>query len=69
MKVLVALFFVCFASVSAAASSWGFEDASLSVHDKKAGAGSGLKEKYFTPKTTSIISADKLQTLGDHTAA
>lgn len=30
----------------AAASAWGFEDATVSVHGKKSSAGVGLKEKY-----------------------
>lgn len=29
-----------------AASSWGFDDATVSVHGKKAGVGGGFKEKY-----------------------
>ena len=29
-----------------AASSWGFDDATVSVQGKKAGVGGGLKEKY-----------------------
>ena len=28
------------------ATSWGFDDATVSVHGKKAGVGAGLKEKY-----------------------
>jgi hypothetical protein len=31
---------------TAAASSWGFTDATVSVQTKGAGVGSGLKEKY-----------------------
>ncbi len=31
---------------SAAASSWGFEDAIVSLHGKKAEVGAGHKEKY-----------------------
>ena len=34
------------ASLCAAASAWGFEDATVSVHGKKASAGVWLKEKY-----------------------
>ena len=30
----------------AAASSWGFEDATVSISGKGAGVGSGFKEKY-----------------------
>ena len=29
-----------------AASSWGFEDATISIHGKKAGVGAGYREKY-----------------------
>lgn len=32
-------------SLFAAASSWGFEDATLSIQGKKSGGGGGLKEK------------------------
>ena len=34
-------------SLCVAASAWGFEDATVSVHGKKASAGVGLKEKYI----------------------
>lgn len=33
-------------SLAYAASSWSFDDASLSVQSKKAGVGSAIKEKY-----------------------
>jgi oligosaccharyltransferase complex subunit delta (ribophorin II) len=33
---------------TAAASAWGFTDATVSVHAKGAGVGSGLKEEYVT---------------------
>lgn len=37
---------VIFAAVSVtAASSWSFDEATVSVHGKKAGVGGGLKEK------------------------
>ena len=39
---------VCAAFWSTVAASWGFEDGTLSVHGKKAGVGSGAKEKYAT---------------------
>ena len=36
------------------AASWGFEDATISVHGKKAGVGGGLKEKYVALSWSSI---------------
>lgn len=35
-----------FATTSLAASSWSFEDATLTVQEKGAGVGGGVKEKY-----------------------
>ena len=32
-------------SLTVAAGSWGFDDATISVSGKKSGAGGGLKEK------------------------
>ena len=33
----------------AAAASWGFEDATIAIHGKKAGVGASHKEKYGAP--------------------
>lgn len=40
------------AAPTAAASAWGFTDATVSVQTKGAGVGSGLKEKCVTCFTT-----------------
>lgn len=37
------------ASAVSAASSWGFDEATLTVTSKGSGVGSGLKEKYSSP--------------------
>lgn len=37
------------ASAVSAASSWGFDDATLTVNSKGSGVGSSLKEKYVPP--------------------
>lgn len=42
------------ASFASAASSWGFEDATLSVHTKGAGAGGASKEKSGSHMSSSI---------------
>ena len=34
------------AILCAKASAWGFDDATLSIQNKKSGVGGGLKEKY-----------------------
>ena len=46
MRCLTYFLLLCLAPINIAASSWGFEDASISIHNKKAGVGGGLKEKY-----------------------
>lgn len=42
----------CFTSVVLAASSWSFDDATLTVQGKGAGVGGGVKEKYTSPVRT-----------------
>ena len=42
----VALSLLSLSSAVYAASSWSFEDATLSFHGKGAGVGGGVKEKY-----------------------
>lgn len=63
MQWLVSL---CIASLATAAS-WGFDDATVSVHGKKAGVGSGLKEKLVPNKPLSkpitLESSDTLKVL------
>ena len=47
MRLTFPLLSVLLAATSViAASSWGFDDATVSMHGKKAGVGGGLKEKY-----------------------
>lgn len=41
--VLILLHFLLYSLVGAA--KWGFDDATVSVHGKKAGVGGGVKEK------------------------
>ena len=48
-SLFVSALFACSASVCAAASAWGFEDATISIQGKKAGVGGGLKEKWVLP--------------------
>ena len=38
-------------SLAAAASAWGFSDATITVHGKGGGVGSGLTEKYSLGST------------------
>ena len=59
-QLLSLLVVVCAASFSVAAT-WGFEDATVSVNKKGAGAGAGFKEKYGFP---SIQASSDTQT--DH---
>lgn len=42
---------LCLAPIACAASLWSFDDATLSVQGKKAGAAGALKEKYATSQT------------------
>lgn len=44
-----------------AAVSWGFDDATVSVHGKKAGVGGGLKEKLFTPTFVGLCNANTIR--------
>lgn len=46
-----ALLILTIISLAAAASSWVFEDATISIHGKKAGVGAGHKEKFGTIPT------------------
>ena len=43
------------AFVVSAASSWGFEDATLTIQSKGAGAGGGLREKYVEPVSSTVL--------------
>ena len=43
------------AFVVSAASSWGFEDATLTIQSKGAGAGGGLKERYAEPVPSTVL--------------
>lgn len=51
-----------------AASSWSFDDATLSIQGKKAGVGGSLKEKYMTVQLIKdkadfdLVQADSKQT-------
>lgn len=43
---LVSAILLASSTFCTAATAWGFEDATVSVHGKKSNAGVGLKEKY-----------------------
>ena len=43
------------AFVVSAASSWSFEDATLTIQSKGAGAGGGLKDKYAEPVSSTVL--------------
>ena len=62
MRNLATLFLACYATVVTAVSSWGFEDASLSIHKKKAATGGGLKEKYVRFLEMIVCLVDETQT-------
>ena len=49
-----ALLLVCAPALSAAASSWGFTDATVNVQAKGAGVGGGVKEKYVLAMQSSF---------------
>ena len=46
------------AFVVSAASSWGFEDATLTIQSKGAGVGGGLKEKYAKPVSLTVLRSE-----------
>ena len=45
IQLLHSVLLLCAAGAGLAASSWGFEDATVSVQGKGSGIGGGLKEK------------------------
>ena len=45
------------AFIVSAASSWGFEDATLTIQSKGAGGG-GLKEKYAEPVSSTVLRSE-----------
>lgn len=52
MQLITNLLWQCLLSLCiispVAGASWAFDDATISIHTKKAGVGAGLKEKYST---------------------
>ncbi len=57
---LLSFILVLYATVSVtAASTWSFDEATVSIHGKKAGVGGGVKEKSaLRPMWSSITPAD-----------
>lgn len=50
------VFWVLYAvSIAHAASSWGFDDATISIQSKKAGVGGAFKEKYAGEQSNGVM--------------
>ena len=54
VQLLHSILFLCAAGAGLAASSWGFDDATVSVQGKGSGIGGGLKEKYVSAERTEV---------------
>lgn len=67
VQLLHSVLLLCAAGVGLAASSWGFEDATVSVQGKGSGIGGGLKEKITEsktlPKPVSLGASENLKVL------
>ena len=55
VQLLHSVLLLCAAGAVLAASSWGFEDATVSVQGKGSGIGGGLKEKYISHGYTEVL--------------
>ena len=54
VPLLRCVLFLCAAGAGLAASSWGFDDATVSVQGKGSGIGGGLKEKWVSAECAEV---------------